>query len=63
MDDLVAPDAADSILIQIRLVTGAFEGAEGWAGVDAVSMAQIPAPGALALLGIAGLGARRHRSN
>ena len=63
MDDLVAPEAADSILIQIRLVTGAFEGAEGWAGVDAVSMAQIPAPGALALLGIAGLGARRRRSN
>ena len=63
MDDLVAPDAADSILIQIRLVTGAFEGAEGWAGVDAVSMAQIPAPGALALLGIAGLNARRRRSN
>ncbi|MCP4013561.1 MAG: hypothetical protein GY728_10680 [Phycisphaeraceae bacterium] len=63
MNDLVAPDAADSILIQIRLVTGAFDGAEGWAGVDAVSMAQIPAPGALALLGIAGLGARRRRSN
>ncbi|MCP4495632.1 MAG: PEP-CTERM sorting domain-containing protein, partial [Phycisphaeraceae bacterium] len=52
-----------SLVSQRRRVAGAVAGAGGWAGGDAVSMAQIPAPGALALLGIAGLGARRRRSN
>ncbi len=61
-EGLIAPGSADSVLIQIRLVTGAFDGANGYAGIDAVSMVQIPAPGALALLGLAGLGSRRRRN-
>ena len=61
MNSLIAPDGADSVLIQIRLVTGAFDGAAGYAGIDAVSMTAIPAPGALALLGLAGIANRRRR--
>ena len=61
MNGLIAPDGADSVLIQIRLVTGAFDGAGGYAGIDAVSMTAIPAPGALALLGLAGIANRRRR--
>ena len=61
MNSLIAPDGADSVLIQIRLVTGAFDGAGGYAGIDAVSMTANPAPGALALLGLAGIANRRRR--
>ena len=59
VSDLVAPAGADSMFIQIRLVTGAFDGATGWAGIDAVTVT--PAPGALALLGLAGIASRRRR--
>ena len=61
LTDLVAPEFADSVLIQIRVVTGAFDGANGFAAIDAVSFAQVPAPGALALLGLAGLANGRRR--
>ena len=57
----VAPVNADAMLIQIRLVTGAFDGATGWAGIDAVTVTPTPAPGALALLGLAGMAGRRRR--
>ena len=61
VSDLVAPASADSMFIQIRLVTGAFDGATGWAGIDAVTVTPTPAPGALALLGLAGMAGRRRR--
>ncbi len=53
------PDHDRSVFIQIRLVTGAFDGAEGWAGIDAVTVT--PAPGVLTLLGLAGMAGRRRR--
>ena len=58
---MVAPATADSVFIQIRIVTGAFDGAEGSAFIDDVSFSLVPAPGALALLGLAGLAGRRRR--
>ena len=61
MAGLIAPDGADSVLIQIRLVTGAFSEAQGNAAIDAVSMIAVPAPGALALFGLAGIANRRRR--
>lgn len=58
---LVAPTGADSVLIQIRIVTGAFDGASGSATIDGVSFAQVPAPAGVALLGLGGLAASRRR--
>lgn len=58
---LVAPASADSVLIQIRLVTGAFDGAAGEAFIDDVSFNLVPAPGAIALVGMGGLLAARRR--
>lgn len=56
---LVAPVGADSIFIQIRLVTGAFDGASGTMYVDDVAFT--PAPAGVALLGLGGLAAGRRR--
>ena len=61
MLNLLAPAGADSALIQIRLVTGAFDGAAGQMTVDDVSFAFVPAPGTIALAGLALLGAGRRR--
>lgn len=61
LSGLIAPSAADSVFIQIRLVTGAFEGASGQLFVDDVSFSAVPAPGAAALLGMGGLVASRRR--
>lgn len=58
---LVAPAGADSVLIQIRLVTGAFDGAAGEAFIDDVSFNLVPTPAAAALLGMGGLVATRRR--
>ena len=59
---MVAPTGADSVLIQIRLVTGAFDGASGHMLVDDVSFAVVPAPaGVLALGGLLGAAAARRR--
>lgn len=57
---MVAPTSADSVVIQIRPVAGAFTGASGQLTVDDVSFAAVPGPGALALLGLAA--ARRRRA-
>ena len=59
MSGLLAPDAADSVAIQI-IVANPY-GGDMWASVDAVSMVAVPAPGALALLGLAGIANRRRR--
>lgn len=59
MTGLIAPTGADSVFISIRLVTGAFDGASGEAFIDDVSF--VPAPGALAFLGLGGLATTRRR--
>lgn len=61
---LVAPASADSVFVQIRLVTGAFDGAIGSAYVDDVSFAPIPEPSStgLAALGAAAFLLRRRRA-
>lgn len=59
--DLLAPTGADSVLIQIRLVTGAFDGASGSATIDDVSFSVVPAPASLALLGLGGMCCARRR--
>lgn len=61
MSGLVAPAGADSVLIQIRLVTGAFDGAAGEAFIDDVSFSVVPAPSAAALLGLGAVGMMRRR--
>ena len=63
MSGLVAPDDADSIFIYITLRNGPFNGSDNdsWAGIDAISMTAVPAPGALALFGLAGIANRRRR--
>ena len=53
---LVAPVGADSVFIQIRLVTGAFDGASGSASIDDVSFAQVPEPSSIGLLVLGGAG-------
>lgn len=61
MSGLVAPTGADSVLISIRLVTGAFDGASGEAFIDDVSFSVVPAPSAAALLGLGAVGVMRRR--
>lgn len=61
MSGLVAPSSADSVLIQIRLVTGAFDGASGEAFIDDVSFSVVPAPSAAALLGLGAAAVMRRR--
>lgn len=64
---LVAPPTADSVLVQIRLVTGAFDGASGSAFIDDVVFAAaapvIPEPTSVVLAGLAAVavGARGSR--
>jgi hypothetical protein len=61
MSGLSAPAGADSVLISIRLVTGAFDGASGEAFIDDVRFSVVPAPSAAALLGLGVVGAMRRR--
>lgn len=61
MTGLIAPTSADSVLIQIRLVTGAFDGASGSANIDDVSFTFVPAPASLAAFAGLGLVATRRR--
>lgn len=58
---VIAPTTADSALVQIRLVTGAFTGASGSLDVDAVSFTLVPAPAVAGLAGLAGIAAGRRR--
>lgn len=60
---LIAPAGADSVFVQIRLVTGAFDGASGSAYIDDVSFTEIPEPASLALLGLGGLALARRRGS
>lgn len=62
MDGLIAPDGADSVLIQIGHVTEGFDGPGGYVAIDAVSITLVPTPGAVALLGVSGIARRRRRS-
>lgn len=59
--NLIAPTSADSVFIQIRIVTGAFDGASGSASIDNVSFALVPTPASASVLALAGLAATRRR--
>ncbi len=61
MTGLIAPTGADSVLVQIRLVTGAFDGAAGQMSVDDVTFAAVPAPATAGLLALGGIAAVRRR--
>jgi len=61
MTGLIAPTTADTVLIQIRLVTGAFDGAIGNMTVDDVTFSAVPTPASAVLFGLGGFVATRRR--
>ena len=58
---LVAPASADSALVQIRLVTGAFDGARGTIYIDDATFTAVPEPTATVCLAICSLAGLRRR--
>lgn len=55
------PDVSGGVTLQFAAVTGAFDGSTMQLQVDDVSVSIVPAPGALAMLGLGGVLAGRRR--
>lgn len=61
LDGLEAAAGSDSFLLRFQLSAGAVDGIANGLYVDDVSLTLVPAPGALALMGLGGLAATRRR--
>ena len=61
LNGLVAAEGADSFLLRFQLSAGAVADIANGLYIDDVSFTQVPAPGAAALLGLAGLVSTRRR--
>jgi len=60
-NDMDVPDGADSFLLRFQMSAGAVNNIANGLYVDDVSLAAVPAPGSVALLGLGGLVATRRR--